>query len=171
METLRIRRLADKSEEALANHPAGHPDTYPSRGLDFVDDRGRTADPPQSIRVSTGTIDKLRAQGEVVLVGENVVHRPGGPPGDLWRVTHTFKQADKIVFKTHDGRDNVTYKVVHQPDKYVDTTDYSQEGPYEVGTEPTPKPTAKADAVKVTSEIYGAGQTRVDWFYDLELEA
>lgn len=148
VEMLILRKLADKSDEALAAHPADHPDKYPSLGLDIVDGRGRTADPPKLTRVSTGVIDALRAAGDIEVVGENVVHRPGGPTDDLWRVTHTFKHYDEIVFKTHDGRPDVRYGVVHQPDKYVDSD---------------------SDSDEVTDEHYANGQTRVDWFYDLEL--
>lgn len=163
-EVLRIRRLADKSEEAVREHPMDHPDKWPLAGIEIVDFLGKPTTPPDVCRVSTALVDKGRAEGWIELVGENVVHRPGGPPDDLYRVTHTFKQADKIVFKTMSGE--ARYDVTHQPDKYVDTNEY---GPLD--REPTPKPTAKADAVEVTDEHYAAGHTRVDWFYDLKLEA
>lgn len=167
MEPLRVRKLADKSPEAVAAHPASHPDKYPSLGIDIVDTFGKSVAPPKTCRVSTGWVDKLRAAGLVTLENEQVQHRPGGPPDDLWRVTHTFKHADAIVLKTQEGQPDLRYRVTHQPDKYVDTTDYSKGG--EKASERLGS-RKEADTVKVTDEHYAAGQTRVDHFYDLKLE-
>lgn len=164
MGTLRLRKLADKSEDAVRAHPMEHPDKWPLAGIDLVDQGGKSADPPSECRVPTSLVDKGRAEGWIEVEGEQVHHRPGGPPDDLWRVTHTFKHYDAIVLKTHDGRDDVRYKVLHQPDKYLDTTEYTD-------LEPTPHTTAKEDAASVTDEHYAAGHTRVDWFYDLKLES
>jgi hypothetical protein len=162
METLRVRKLADKSD---LDAPHEGTSLYPMRGLDIVDDRGRPTDPPQECRVATAFVDRGRAEGWIAVEGEEVVHRPGGPPDDLWRVTHTFRHYETIVLKTHDDREDVRYKVTHQPDKYVDTTDYAAEGGERVGSR------KEDDSESVTDEHYAAGQTRVDHFYDLELES
>lgn len=171
MTMLIVRKLADKSPEALAAHPADHPDKYPFAGLDICDVRGKTADPPQRTRVSCGWVDTGVREGWLELEGEEHVSRPGGEPGNEWRrdKIHNFRHADVIVLKTHDGRDDVRYRVTHQPDKYVDTTDYSVPGAYGVGEERVGT-RKEADSVKVTQAHYNAGQTRVDHFYDLELE-
>lgn len=166
-----VRKLADKSAEALAAHPPDSPDKYPLLGVVTCDARGRAVDPPQAVRVNCGWVDKAVQEGWLELVNERHVARPGGPPGNKWRrdKIHNFIHCDEMVIKTPGGDEDVRYKVVHQPDKYVDETDFSDLGPYEVGTEPPAHPTAAEDAVEVTDERYAAGHTRVDWFYDLEL--
>jgi len=154
---LAVRKLADRSigervvrydpvtgEKKLVN-PATPGDQHEPWPLLGVRIEGEL---PDETRVSTRWVAGGVAEGWLELVNEQVVHRPSGPPDDLWRTPpHTFRQADAIIIKTVDGP--VTYRVIHQPDKYVDD--------------------AKPDA-RVTPEIYAAGQTRVDHFYDLELE-
>jgi hypothetical protein len=105
-------------------------------------------EPPARTRVGTRWVDGLAAEGLVTFENERVVHKPGGPPSSPWRVTHTFRHADAIVFKTVNGE--LRYRVTRQPDKY--------DGGPENGTG---KPT----------EAAGDPETSVDWFYDLELEA
>lgn len=172
IEILQVKRIADKSPEALAAHPADHPDKYPTLGLDIVDVRGRSVDPPQATRVSCGWIDARVKDGSVELEGERHIARPGGEPGNEWRrdKIHNFRHADVVVLKTHDGRPDVRYRVTHQPDKYVDTTDYTVPGAYGVGEERVGT-RKEADDVAMTPEYYNAGHTRVDHFYDLELES
>jgi hypothetical protein len=88
------------------------------------------------------------------------VVRPGGPPEDKDRpdVSHIFRQADVLVFHTRAG--DIRYKVVHNPDKYADHDDRT----FEV------KRFKADDDTPVTDEIYAAGATRVDHFYDLVRE-
>lgn len=97
--------------------------------------------------VSTGFVAKAIAEGWAELEGEDVVHRPGGPLNNRWAVTHTMVQADAIVFHLMDG--DVRYRVVHQPDKYVES-----------GT----------DSTKMTDQKYADGDSRVDFFYGLKLD-
>jgi hypothetical protein len=138
---LRVRILADKTGD-LGSDPATGEPAWPIRGLQI---EGK---PPKACRLPTSFVDKGVTRGYVRLEGERVEHRPGGPPADLWRVTHTFRHADAIVLDTVDGE--VRYRVVHQPDKYVD---------------------GGGDEDEVTPDIYADGATRVDWFYDVELES
>lgn len=133
---LRVRILADKTG---GPPPEGMP--WPIAGLRIE------GDAPNACTLPTTFVSKRKADGVLTLDGERVVHRPGGPPEDLWRVTHTFVHADAIVLHTVDG--DVRYRVTHQPDKYVD---------------------GGADQDAVTDELYAAGETRVDWFYGVELE-
>lgn len=157
-----LRRLADKSgEERVVRYDSvtgesmlldpktcnvDDPSTWehtpwPEAGIAFE------GDPPKRARVPTSTVSRGLAEGWIEIKGLRPVHRPGGPPADPWKVTHTFSHYDTITFHTVDG--DVTYKVVRQPDKYVAN---------------------KPDSAKVTDAIYAAGDTAVDWFYDLELE-
>jgi len=129
---LRIRKLADKTSD-------GPP--WPLAGVRLEGEL------PDECGVSTRFVAAGRVEGWIDVEGEQVVHRPGGPPEEPWRVTHTFVQADVIIFRFLDG--DVRYRVTHQPDKYVDSDD---------DTEP------------VTDEVYAAGQTKVDFFYWLERE-
>jgi hypothetical protein len=149
MQGLRLRRVADTSggEEVVVLDPAtgarrrtvlkpeGHEDEpWPLAGVRF------DGEPPERARVPTSTIDLGVAEGWVELEGEQVVHRPGGPPEAPYRVTHTFRHAEAIIFRFLDGEHR--YRVVHQPDKYHD-------GPAGTDADPT---------------------ARVDWFYDIERE-
>lgn len=153
--TLTVRKLADTSEgeriirydpetgaKKLVNPatPGNDHEPWPLLGVEPVDEL------PKVCRVSTGYVQKARQEGWAELEGEDVVHRPTGPPDDLWRNgAHTFVQATAVTFHFQSG--SVKYKVTHQPDKYVDSDN---------------------DKDKVTDEIYAAGKTRVDHFYDLE---
>lgn len=113
-------------------------------------------------RVPTNVIATGIAEGWITGEGETVVHRPGGPPEDLWREAHHFRHFDVLVFHTLDEGD-VRYRVTHQPDKYAD---------HAQATYPEAVKKFKADdTTKVTDEIYAAGATRVDHFYDLTKES
>jgi hypothetical protein len=150
---LTVRKLADTSagtrvnrydqitgEKVLVNPDTGAVEPWPLAGVEIV------GEVPEQTSVPTGWVAKAKAEGWVTVEGETVVHRPGGSPDNLWGTTHTFLHADSITIHTVDG--DVKYNVVHQPDKYV------EDG---------------SDDDEVTDEIYQAGETRVDWFYGLEL--
>jgi hypothetical protein len=154
METLTIRKLADKSdgervkgphpetgEPVLINPATGAVEPWPLAGIQIE------GDAPETTRVPTKFVARGRAEGWITVEGESVAHRPGGPAEDPWRVTHTFVQLDAIVLHTTEG--DLRYRVTHQPDKYVDSGD---------------------DSATVTDDIYANGETRVDFFYDLERE-
>lgn len=115
-----------------------------------LSDAGLTVvgEPPAAARVPTSWVQRGTAEGWLAYENPRPVHRYGGPPGQEWQVTHTFIHADAVVLKCADG--DLRYRVVHQPDKYADPGD---------------------DDTPVTDEVYAAGATRVDWFYDLEREA
>lgn len=110
---------------------------WPLAGIQIID-------PPQKTVVDTGFIGKAVGEGWVQLEDSEVVHRPGGPPEDLWRVTHTFVHCKAINFQTVDGV--IRYVVTRQPDKYAN----------------------EGDDVSVSDEIYENGNTHVSWFYQLE---
>lgn len=137
---------------------ASNPSAAPPRHLLGI----RLLDPPDKVRASTNVIATGRREGWLTLEGAQVVLRPAGPPGDPDREDpHIFHQGTRVVFHTLDG--DVAYKVVHNPDKYADHSEASY--PDQV------KKFKSDDSTKVTSEIYDAGATRVDWFYDLERES
>lgn len=122
---LKIRKLADTSdgtrvtrfdpvtgEKFLADPETGEPKPWPLAGVTIE------GDVPDEVRLPTSTVDAGRREGWIVVEGESVVHRAGGPPSNPWAITHTFRQADAITLKLADG--DVRYRVVHQPDKYDD---------------------------------------------------
>ena len=153
---LRVRKLADRSEgerivrydpetgeKKLVNpHTEGDAhEPWPLLGLVIE------GDPPATCRVPMSFVQLGVDEGWIELDNPRPAHRPGGPPANPWKVTHTFIHADAIVLKTIDG--DVRYRVTHQPDKYVDGNDAAE---------------------LVTDEKYAAGDTRVDWFYGVALE-
>lgn len=161
MKPLRVRKVADKSqgdrikrfnpdtgEPYLLNPATGQPEPWPCRGLEIVDEQGSSASPPRTTRVPTKWVVRGVAEGWLELRGSNLVHRPGGPVEDPYRITHTFTHADQIVLITVPGEADIVYDVTHQPDKYADP-----------GTDKTP----------VSQDMYSGGATRVDHFYDLRL--
>jgi hypothetical protein len=157
-ETLRVRKLADKSvgervqrfdpvtgEKILVNPATGQPESWPLAGVQVE------GDPPAKTRVSTSWVDRGISERWLEGVNGKPVVRPAGARQDVWNATqtarpHVFMHYDEIVVKTIDG--DVRYRVTRQPDKYVADGD---------------------DNTTVTPEIYATGNTRVDWFYDLEL--
>lgn len=153
MAGLTIRKRADKStgrrdkawdwrtgQWKLVNPdtPGDDHEPWPLAGVEAVGDL------PDECEVSTHFVARGISEGWIEGEDEEVVHRPGGPPDNQWAATHTFPQYSALVFKFADG--DVRYTVAHNPDKYV------AEG---------------TDATKVTSEVYAAGETRVDAFYRL----
>jgi hypothetical protein len=175
VEPLTIRKVADQSEGTRVTHfdPVTgerlliNPDTnavepWPLAGVKIV------GDTPRSTRVPTTWVAKAKAEGWLTLEGEDIVHRPGGSAENRWGTTHTFVHADAVVLHTLDG--DVRYKVVHQPDKYADNSTVENDGKKGEdglvhGTENT-----LSSETKVTDEHYLNGETRIDWFYGLELE-
>jgi len=173
VQTLTVRKLADKSSgerevrfiarnvtvdekgnalidaadlERILFNPATpeiEHEPWPFAGLEIV------GEAPKRCRVATSWVAAGKAEGWLVVEGERLVGKPGGPPDDPWRKDkiHNFFHADAIVLKTVDG--DVRYRVTRQPDKY-------DGGPESGIGSPT-------DAV-------GDPETSVDWFYDLELE-
>lgn len=160
-EALRIRKLADRDtgERVSGFHPltgaptpvnpaTGQPEPWPLSGVRFEDGA------PKRTRVPTGWVQRAMGEGWLSGEGHEVVVRPAGPAGSSWVATdaapspHVFHHFAALVFHTVDG--DVRYKVTHQPDKYAESGN---------------------DATPVTDEMYAAGGTRVDHFYDLELEA
>jgi hypothetical protein len=155
---LRLRKVADRStgvriprwdpetgERKLINPltPGDSHEPWPLAGVQLE------GEPPKETAVSTSFVSQGRREGWLTVEGEKVVHRPGGPPEDMWRAdrTYTFQHYDTLVFKTLDG--DVRYKVTKNPDKFVDSDDPEE---------------------KVTKDKYESGQTRVDHFYCLALE-
>lgn len=129
-----VRKLVNPDTDGDSHEP------WPLAGVE-LDEALPTAE------ISTTYVAQAVAEGWAELEGESVVHRPGGPLNNRWAVTHTFVQADAIVFHLAGG--DVRYKVMHQPDKYVDS-----------GT----------DSTKMTDDKYADGDSRVDLFYGLKLD-
>jgi hypothetical protein len=127
----------------------------PLRGIQLLD-------APKNVTVSTTVVEDGIAAGWITAEGSRTVTRPGGPPHDKDRpgTAHSFRQADALVFHTLDG--DVRYSVVHNPDKYAD---------HEAATHPDQVKKLKADdTTTITDDIYAAGATRVDHFYNLVKE-
>jgi hypothetical protein len=155
MPALVIHKLADRTgqQRQLVFDPTGarklvNPATagvdhepWPLAGVTIV------GAPPVECSVPHNFVTAGIAEGWIVAQGEQVVTRPAGPVDDRWRTTHTFRQFDSITIYTLDGP--VHYRVVHNPDKYVADGD---------------------DQTPMTDVHYGAGNSRVDWFYGLKLE-
>jgi hypothetical protein len=153
LEGFRFRKRADKSggmAALYADLPGAPSGTWPSVGMEIM------GDPPAEVRIPTSVVSKGLNEGWITGTLDKVVHRPGGPATNQWGVTHTFQHYSTLTIC------GTRYKVTHQPDKYAD---YSQ-----VTDAEAVEAFESDDTTKVTSDIYDAGATRVDWFYDLELE-
>lgn len=155
---LKVRKLADTSvgervvrydpetgERRLVNPATGRPEPWPLAGVRIE------GDAPVSCKVPTSWVARGIAEGWLEGVNERPVVRPAGPTQNVWNSSHTgqphlFMHYDALILKCVDG--DVRYEVTHQPDKYVDSDDPSE---------------------SVTPEIYAAGNTRVDHFYELTL--
>jgi hypothetical protein len=137
--SLRVRKLADYSvgtrvrrfnpdtgEPHLVNPETGQPEPWPLLGLEIE------GEPPSECSVPTSWVTRGSAEGWLEVVKPSVVHRPGGPPEDPWRVTHTFPHAEAIILKCLDG--DVRYDVVRQPDKY--TSAHKSAGPVDSSGDP-----------------------------------
>jgi len=150
-EGLVLRKLADKSEgervsaydpatdmKYLVNPATGEPEPWPLLGVRVE------GDAPKHTKLSTNFVNLGVAEGWIEVENERMVHRPGGPAHDPWRVTHTFRQVDAIILKTLDG--SVRYEVFGargQPDKYDENGN----------------PTNRT----------GDPSAEVEWFYNLKL--
>jgi len=148
MPGLIIHKLADKSIEVLPR---------PLLGI-------RLEPAPEAARVPDNVILQGASEGWITLEGAKPVMRPAGPTPDDWVSSHTgqphvFMQADAVIFHTVDG--DIRYKVTHNPDKYAD----HDEATWEI------RKFKGGDDVKVTREMYEAGATRVDHFFDLVKES
>lgn len=141
LQGFRVRKLADKSSgervkrfdpvtgeayladpnEWVLDDPSTHVSTpWPSLGVVVEGDL------PQKTALNTGFVNKAVSEGWAELVNRSVVHRPGGPEDDPWRVTHTFVQAEEIVFHLADG--DVKYRIVQNPDKFPESKNDFDEG-------------------------------------------
>lgn len=72
--------------------------------------------PPRITGLSTDKVEEGQAEGWLTLVDGAPVSFPGGPADKPWARTHTFVQAEKIIFHTING--DVTYRVTRNPGKY-----------------------------------------------------
>lgn len=159
---LTLRKLADKSGDTLEDG------SWPLVGLRIENDTL-----PAQTRLSTALVDAGIREGWIRVEGQRMVLRPAGPANDPWGPTaqgdkgHQFRHCDVIVFQTVDG--DVRYRVVHQPDKYVDERDHQAVAHGKYAVKPLVDPGGNDD-VPVTDAHYAGGQTAVHWFYDVELE-
>lgn len=149
-----LRKVADKTtgvrltrfdpetgEKKLVNPatPGEDHEPYPLAGIELVD-------APDVTTLSTTKVAEGIAEGWLRGEGEQVVTAPGGPEGDQWRVVHTFRQFDALVFVLVDGSE-IRYKVTRNPGKYAE------------------------GGGDVTPEAYAAGATVVTHFYELSKES
>lgn len=139
-EGLTLRRLADKSDPASLD--ATLPGAPPGRWP--TAGLQIEGDPPQLTTISMRYANELIAEGLITGEGRSVVYRPGGPASNPDALTHTFIWWDYLTIGSY------RYRVIRQPDKYAARD-------------------ADDDVTPVDSERYAAGETKVDWFYVLEL--
>jgi hypothetical protein len=146
--------LADPETWVREDHMTWQEKPWPLLGV-------RIENKPVRCRVPTTWVTKGIAGGWLTLDGVELAHRPGGPASDKWRATHTFTHAQTLTLHTVDG--DVVYRITHQPDKYAVThRTVINEAKNLIEEHIDPE-------MPVTDEIYAAGDTRVDHFYDLEL--
>lgn len=165
---LNLRKLADKSSgervtkfdpdtgaKRLVNPatPGDDHEPWPLAGVKILDDPI-----PTLVRLSTNIVELGRHEGWIELENEREVYRHGGPPENPRRLIHGLLHADAIIIKTIDG--DVRFRVTRQPDKYA-VVDRDDSGKY--------LDEITDDKKKVTDEIYAAGNTKLDKFYDLKL--
>jgi hypothetical protein len=81
---------------------------------------------PKTCEIPLKFLLRGRAEGWLTIEGEEVVHRPGGPPENPWAVTHTFVQGDVLVLHSVDG--DVRYEIVDSPDKWPAEKNERDEG-------------------------------------------
>lgn len=128
---MELRRLADKSvgrriskfdpdtgEQKLVNPdtPGEDHEPWPTLGITITNPDG----PPRLTTISTDYANQLVAAGLIERKGEKAVTRPAGPYAAPWSVPpHVFIHCDFIVFNDFE-RGKVHYKVVRQPDKFVE---------------------------------------------------
>lgn len=133
----RVKRFDPESGEAYLADPATwsreDPETWvacpwPFAGIEIVDDDGGSLEGKYlaAAIIPTTTIERGLAEGWVSLEGSQMVHRPGGPEAAPWRVTHSFRHAEAIVFHTTEG--DVRYVVTQQPDKWPESKNELDEG-------------------------------------------
>jgi hypothetical protein len=174
LENLRVTILADTSEERVRRFDPETGDAYLADPTTWRRDDPNTwqhtpypfagvrlENKPTRTRISTNYAVRGKVEGWITMDGIEMVHRPGGPPHNRWQQTHTFTHTKTITFHTVDG--DIVYRVVHQPDKYAVThreTVNEVKGIVVEHIDPQKK---------FTDEIYEAGNTRVDFFYELEL--
>lgn len=70
---------------------------------------------PEKFALSQSYAAQAVSEGWMTREGERIAHAAGGPPDDQWRVTHTFIEADALVFRLVEGE--FRYRVVRQPGK------------------------------------------------------
>lgn len=170
MESLTLRKLADTDGAArearfhpftgakhMVDPATGEPSPWPILGLDAPDGW------PRKTRVPVKTITRGIIEGWAELINPRMEFRPGGPPEDPWRVTHTFTHADGVTFKGIRG--DVSYRITVQPDKYA-----ARERKVLSEQKGLSLPVIEREKL-VTPDIYAAGQTEVVWYYELEAVA
>lgn len=90
---------------------------WPTLGVAFE------GEPPVRDKIGMHYLQDAANEGWVTLVNPRNVHRPGGPPNNPWSTTHTFTNADEVIFHVivdNNGewvKKNYRYVVLNQPDK------------------------------------------------------
>jgi len=129
---IKIRKVADYSDNSvrvpmydpftgqkfLADPSSGQARPWPLLGVMFVDE------PPDETACSQSFVQNGVTEGWITWEDHKVAHRPGGPEGNEWAVTHTFHEASTLVFHvlvSDGGKETkeVKYKVVRNPGKYL----------------------------------------------------
>lgn len=125
-----IRKLANTSEgervkgfhpftggATLINPVTANPEPWPLAGVTAV------GEVPKLCKLPMKLVAQWENEGWAVTEGTRIVHAPGGPQEDPWRVTHTFVEMDALTLNFADGA--VRYRVTHQPGKHADPSELS----------------------------------------------
>ena len=104
-------------ERILVDPKDNQPKPWPTLGVKFQDKA------PTKDKISMDYVANAVTEGWATWVNHRTVHRPGGPENNPWSTTHTFHQADEVIFHMLEGDDgnmvkkDYMYKVTKQPDK------------------------------------------------------
>ncbi len=127
----RFRKLADYSDgsqrvvrfdtltgdKMLVDPETGDIKPWPLKGVTIQGEL------PQNDAIGMQYVADAVTEGWADWDNHRTVHRPGGSPNNPWSTTHTFHQADRILFKLlleENGelvKKNVVYTVTKQPDR------------------------------------------------------
>lgn len=159
-EFLCIAILADKTGPAPSPGQA-----WPVRGVEILNAQLRPGEPPAEVNIPVSFVQRHLGSGWLTVTNPRQVERPSQPspiydpetgsaqvaPAHLGAKTppHSFRHFDTICLDTV-SHGLLTYRVVAQPDKYVEDADFDE---------------------PVTINHYASGNTRVDTFYRCALEA
>jgi hypothetical protein len=116
--SVRVYRYDTMTGERLLVDPKdGQSKPWPTLGVAF---EGQV---PRKDKISMDYVANAVTDGWATWVNHRTVHRPGGHENNPWSTTHTFHQADEVVFHVLEDdsgslvKKDYMYRVTKQPDK------------------------------------------------------